>query len=154
MAAARLLLVLGHFGGDDLEVGLALAQADQLVDIVENEVLHLVHQLSVHVDLVVVGLALLHPASEEASVQEYDYIALGVADGSFFLVYLGLLCSQLILLEVPLQVRVRLRDGVAPRQAEGENHVVDVLVQGIVHVVVEELLADQFEYLLMMLPIL
>lgn len=67
---------------------------------------------------------------------------------------LCLLQSQLVLLDVPLEVIIYFGHRVAPSVGKAQNHVVDVFVEGIIHVVVKILLRDKLENFLVVLPVL
>lgn len=96
-AAAALLLVLRHLCSNCLEVCLALAQADKLVNVGEDEVLDLVHQIPVAIDRIVIVAVINLPVEETTIEEDDDVVALSLAATLVVLVQ-RLLCSQFILL--------------------------------------------------------
>ena len=147
-------LGLGHFGCKNTEFRLLLPQLDQLVDVSQDELFHIIDGLVVVLDHARVETALIYLLRKQIPIQVDDNLVLGLNELALILVGLLLLDAQLILLDVPLQVLVHFGHGVAPAQTEAEDHVVDVLVECFVHIVVEELQAYQLEYLFVVLPIL
>ena len=51
-------------------------------------------------------------------------------------------------------MRIHLGHGFTPAIRETQNHVINVFVEGVVHVVVKEFLRDKLEHFLVVLPVL
>ena len=145
--------MLRHFLDEDAELSLILAQLHKFMDIAEDEFFDVVHHFPVVINQIVILLRFIHLPREYHTVEVHDQVVAEFV-GALLLIHLRLLKPQIILLNIPMERRVHFCDRLAPRKRETQHHVVHILVEGIIHVVVEVFLRNQLKYFLVMLPIL
>ena len=120
----------------------------------KHELLNIIHDFTVILDLTGISGTLFYLLWEKTAIKVYYYLVLWLNELTLVSIDLLLLGPKLILLDVPLEVLVDLVHGITPPQAETEDHMVDILVKCLIHIIVEELHRNQFEHLLVVLPIL